>query len=372
MKIGFIGPLAPFRGGVAHFNQYLVNGMKKNGHEVIQISFKQLYPRFLFPGTSEFDPELKKNPEAHEILLAWNPFTWLQAKRILKREKVEKLFISHWHPFFSPCFSFLAMLKTLKGTALFVHNALPHEKKWLGKLLNPVLYKKASKIWIGSSLDAKNLNAMVPGIEYETVYHPLDDSFVKSIPSISKEEAKLKLGYKKDDILVSHLGLVREYKGVDILIDAFTKLYNKSILLEIAGEFYDDKSKYEILIESNNLSDRVKIIDKYLSNPDLALRLVASDLVVLPYRNATQSGIAPIVLAAGTPIIASKVGMLAEVIKDEYGEVVTPEDSDELAEAIERFFKQSNEELASRSNKIREKASQQFGDWNSYAAKLAD
>jgi len=373
MRVGFIGPLSPLRGGIVHYDDLFLDGLREAGHEVVAISFKQLYPKFLFPGTSEIDPNTKMADNVFPVLKAWNPFTWFKASKILKDFGVEKLVFIHWHPFFAVCMRFLTLIKPKNGTALFVHNALPHEKQWLGKLLNPLLFKSANKIWIGSKIEAKYLDILSPQTEYEVILHPVHDRFSRRIEGLTKEEAKKKIGQDPNSILFSHLGLVREYKGVDVLLEAFSKIKSKNAVLEVVGEFYDDKKKYDDIVENLNLDKNVKLTNKYITDDDMALHLRAADAVVLPYRNATQSGVAMIALACGTPVIASRVGMLAEVLEPGvYGDLVEPEDSDDLAGTIDRFIKNNTMDYKTRAEKIIKKMVDQFGDWKRYTNRIVE
>lgn len=212
---------------------------------------------------------------------------------------------------------------------------------------------------------------LAPNVPYEVIIHPVHDRFSASIPDLTRSEAKEKIGYDANKPLLMHLGLVREYKGVDILIEAMSEVKNQDVFLEVAGEFYDDQEKYDQLVETLSLNDKVKINNKYLSDIDMAYRLRAADAVVLPYRNATQSGVAMISLACGTPVIASKVGMLAEVLNSPvYGELVELEKPTALAEAIDRFLEEPPDIRESKRPDIIKNMQVQFGTWASYTDRI--
>lgn len=368
MRVGFVGPLPPLRGGITHFNVLYIEGLRTLGHDVVPVSYEKLYPSALFPGKSQYDPDLEVDSETVPVLLAWNPFTWLRARRLLKRRKIDTLVLIHWHPFFVPCLWFLAGLKTPHGVALYVHNALPHEKAWLGKLLNPWLYRRVDRMFTGAESEAAVLRRLAPGVPATALLHPVHDRFDKLAGGMSVKEARERIGYTKSQPLLMHLGLVRHYKGVDILLEAMARLPEETAYLEVAGEVYDDESFYLDLIEKLKLGEWVSLNNQYLSDEEMALRLRAADAVVLPYRNATQSGVAMIALSMGTPVIATDVGQLSLVMAhEEYGELVEPENPEALAEAIQRLLNRKSLGSEASRKKTREIAREHFGGWDRFA-----
>ncbi len=371
MIVGLVAPLPPLRGGITHFDVLLLDGLRSAGHTVVPISYRTLYPSFLFPGKSQFDDALALDPETRPLLKAWDPLTWVRTRAALKKAGVESLLLVHWHPFFAPCLRFLASFRPRQGIALYVHNAMPHENAWMGKLLNPLLYRAVDRMFIGSDAEAEVLRRVAPKVPVRTVIHPVHDRFRRFFPEMTTREARTRLGVSGDKPLLVHLGLVRPYKGVDILLEAIGRLPRGKVTLEVAGEFYDDRSTYEQIVERLGIRDEVTLTDRYLSDEDMALRLRAADAVVLPYRSVTQSGVAMAALSMGTPVIATRVGQLAQVIvHPEYGELVEPGNAAALAEAIERYLGRYKPGDAKLRRRIRKLADEQFGRWEQFADRM--
>ena len=371
MRIVCLGPVPPLRGGISHYNASLIQKLRANGHDVLGISFKRLYPPFIFPGTSEIDSSSKPLEETEQILLPWHPGTWAEARERIKAFSPDRIVIHHWHPFFV-----LAMRAVLQGIPrasvdVIAHNVLPHEHGFVGRLLNPLLFKRASRVYVGARSEADVLKRLAPGVEAVFMPHPGYDRFSES-PSYQRQaEAKQELGYSPDDILFFHLGLVRHYKGVDILLDAFSHLKQPGIRLEVAGEFYEDAGGYASQIARLGLQDRVKLVNQYLTDEQLSLRLQAADGVILPYRHATQSGIAMAALAAGVPVIVTKVGSLADVVVEgESGCLAQPGNPHDLARAIVRFLQIGVDRWRMSRSKISKTVRERY-TWNALAIKVA-
>lgn len=371
MTVGLVSPLPPLRGGITHFDVLLLEGLRNSGHNVVPISYRKLYPSFLFPGTSQFDEDQTPIEGTLPILIAWNPFTWFRALRALKQAKVDSLLLIHWHPFFAPCLMFFALFGPRERISLYVHNAMPHENAWMGKLFNPPLYRMADKLFTGSDTEADVLRKVAPNVSVTTLIHPVHDRFRKFHPDVTRKIAREKLRIQSDRMVLMHLGLVRRYKGVDILLEALGRLPRGKVRLVVAGEFYDDKSFYEQIIERHQLQDDVTLTDHYLSDEEMALHMISADAIVLPYRNATQSGVAMIALTMGVPVIASRVGQLAQVlIHPEYGELVEPENVQDLADAIEKFEASGKWKAARLRKTIQSLADEQFGHWERFAERM--
>ncbi len=339
MNLGLAGPLPPLRGGIAHYNASLVHALRELGHTVHPVGFRRLYPPLLFPGTSEKDPDSVPFPGGEDILLAWDPRTWRRARRSLAARRIDRIVLHHWHPFFVPVLRSLARMKPPRGVVVIAHNILPHEHRRLGALLNPRLFREADLVLVGSRREGELFEQLLPGRRWHVAHHPVYDRFCEVCESLDPAEARERLDYGPSTPLLVHLGLVRRYKGVDILLEAFARFGRREIRLDVAGEFYDDEARYREQVERLHLGDRVRLVNRYLSDEEMAVRLRAADAVVLPYRHGTQSGVAMAALACGTPVIATKVGSLPEVIEPgRYGELARPGDVDSLTRALERFY----------------------------------
>ncbi|MCB2198059.1 glycosyltransferase [bacterium] len=371
MKIVCLGPVPPQRGGISHYNASLIQKLRSNGHEVLPISFERMYPPFLFPGTSEVDPASKPLDGAERILLPWHPGTWATARARIRAFDPERVVVHHWHPFF--VLGLRSVIQGLPASAVDViaHNVLPHEHGFVGRLLNPLLFKRATRVYVGARSEEKKLQILAPGVEAVFMPHPVYDRFSES-PSYQKQaEAKKALGYRPDETLFFHLGLVRHYKGVDILLDALAHVKQPGIHLEVAGEFYEDAGGYASQLARLGLQDRVRLVNQYLSDDELALRLQAADGVILPYRHATQSGIAMAALAAGVPVIASRVGSLADVVAEgESGCLAQPGDPHDLTRAIVRFLQIGVDRWRMSRSQIAQSVRERY-TWDALATKVA-
>ncbi|MDP8205921.1 MAG: glycosyltransferase family 4 protein [Candidatus Electryonea clarkiae] len=361
MRLGVVGPLPPMRGGISHYNASLVTTLRNSGHQVTAIGFRQLYPRFLFPGTSEIDSSSLPFDDHIEILKAWSPLTWQSALAKLRQSGIERLVFHHWHPFFVPCFRWMARLKPNAGIRVIAHNVIPHEHRQAGIFLNRILFNSADEVIVGGSTEAAELKKLSPKVSSRVVPHPVYDRFSSEYNDLSISEAKKLLGYPPDKPLIMHVGLVRKYKGADLLIEAFSKIKNENALLEIAGEFYDDYDNYVELVKRFGIGNRVKLLNKYLVKEELSLRLRAADVMVLPFRHATQSGIVMAALACGVPVITTSVGALPDVIEPGVtGELVPPENVPALTDAIDSFLAKDEAELQKMRKKIAVIANERF------------
>ncbi len=339
MKIGVAGPLPPLRGGISHYNDSLVDALRSKGHVVYPISFHQLYPPFLFPGSSEIDSSAEPTPRSKAMLIPWNRHTWKDARKLYSRVAIDRLVVHLWHPFFVPCLRSISRIKGVEGVIVIAHNVLPHEHQWLGKVLNRSLFKRADLVIVGGTSQREKLAEISPSTNSLVIPHPTYDRYTGYVRGVSRQNARRKLGIAPDAKVLMHLGLVRKYKGVDVLIEAFHRLAQQDAQLLVAGEFYDDKAEYKRLAKRGIKSDRIQLVDKYLSDEDLALHIRAADAIVLPYREATQSGMAMAALACGTPVVATSTGALPDVIEPGVlGELARPGDVDDLTAAMERIL----------------------------------
>jgi len=340
MKIVVIGPTAPYKGGISHYNTLLCKNLSKK-HQVELISWKRRYPKFIYP-VDQLDKESKKkiSSDARFILDCLNPFTWLKVFSIIKEKKPD-LLIFHWvSPFLSPVFttiSFLTKHFTKTKTLSVCHNVLPHEKRFTDKFLAKSLFRYVDYFLVHSKKDLKDLTSIKKNANVKLGFMPMFDFFEKK--NISKSKLRAKLGLKNKVILF--FGIVREYKGLIYLIRALPKVLKSTNLdLLIVGEFWGGKNKYLKEIKDLKLQNNVKIIAKYVPDEEVSDYFSVSDVLVLPYINATQSAILQTAFAFNKPVITTNVGGLKEVVDDgKTGFVVPPRNSSLLSESIIKFYK---------------------------------
>lgn len=345
LKICVIGPTYPYRGGISHYNSILCEHLSKK-HEVSCISFKRLYPTFLFPGKDTKDLESKEKviTNCREIIDSLNPITWLKAFSEIKKEKPDLLLMYWWTPFFSPIFFTIGLLvKKFTGIkVLFLcHNVLPHEKTFIDRILSKSVLYFADYFIVHSGQDAEDLKQMLPHSNVIVSVHPTYDIFNYKL--IKKEKAKKALGLEGNVLLF--FGFVRRYKGLEYLIKAMPIiLKKKDVSLIIAGEFWELKKEILNDIKRLNLEKKVKIFDKYILNEEIGKYYCAADVVVLPYTHATNSGIVQTAFGFHKPVIVTAVGGLPEaVINGKTGFIVPPKNPRAIANAVIKYYKDNKE-----------------------------
>ena len=361
MKIVIVSPAYPLRGGIAHSAVLLYKELTKE-HEVLLITFKRQYPNFLFPGKSQTETVEETDRIPSEIILdSINPFNWnLTAKRIINF-KPDLVIFKHWLPFFGPCYGWIAGKIKKSSPAKLVavcHNIIPHEKRIGDKVLSKYFLKKMDYFIPLSDQVKRDLFLFVKNPIYKLLPLPVFSLFGDRV---DKEQAKNNLKLKDKNILL-FFGFIRDYKGLDILIEAFS-IVRKSIDIKliVAGEFYEPEEKYIKLIQKHKLEEAVILKKDFIPTSDVKYYFSASDAVVLPYKSATQSGIVQVAVNFCMPVIASNVGGIGEVIEDgKTGFIVEKENPEKLAQAIIRFYNEDREkEFSDNMKSLKEKYSWQ-------------
>lgn len=339
MRLTLIGLTHPYRGGIAHFTTSLYRALKED-HEVQLISFSRLYPSILFPGTTQFDASRETFTALPEGWIdALNPFTWFGVYRAIKKSRPDRVIFMWWSPATSFCYAAISLLCRRSGIPciFYCHNVLPHENGFLARLLSRMGLKSAGGFIANASSDADLLRQLFPRKSVVRGFHPVYEIFPET--SLRPEQARSQLGISRPMMLF--FGHVRKYKGLGVLLEAFSKVVSRvDCMLVIAGEFYEGKEEYARMIRSLGLQDRVLVMDRYIPNEEVAVLFSASDVVVLPYRSASQSGVAQLAYHFGRPVITTRVGGLPDVVREgETGFMVEPDDPQALGDAIAEFFK---------------------------------
>jgi glycosyltransferase involved in cell wall biosynthesis len=339
LKLVFISPTYPLRGGIARYGTHLLTNLQKH-HDCLGIGYKKLYPRILFPGQSQFETEPPpiSDYQAEAILHYGRWSTWREALRKIRAFAPEGVVIAWWVTFWAPHLGWLSRKLSRKIPVLFLcHNVLPHEVR----RPDPELVRWALRPGRGfithSEEDRRRLLDFFPAANVRRCEHPLYSSDELNLPT--RAEARRILGVSGRMLLF--FGFVRPYKGVDTAIEALSLLGDayRDIMLWIAGEFWEDVRCYHQQIERLKLQDRVRIESGYLPESELLLRLSACDGVVLPYRSATGSGALATAFAARRPVIATRCGCFREMVTpDVSGLLCEPGDAGSLACAIEAFY----------------------------------
>jgi glycosyltransferase involved in cell wall biosynthesis len=338
----------PLRGGIAHYVGLLGQALGKR-HRVETITFKRQYPSFLFPGKTQEETGAPAGVlPAPQLLDSINPWNWYTVAREIRRRNPDLLIFKYWLPFFGPCFGTVARLAK-RGRAtrvLFIcDNVLPHERRPFDTLFTHYAFRAVDFFVVQSEAVEQELRIFWPRADSRNVPHPIYDLFGESM---ERQRARETLGLTSRHVLL-FFGYIRKYKGLHVLLDALATVRRElDILLVVAGEFYDDEMAYRDHVRRVGLDRNVVFHSDYLPNDQVRIYFSAADAVVLPYLSATQSGIAQIAYNFDIPVIATRVGGLAEVVQDNRtGFVVPPNDTDALAQAILRFYREDKQKAFS-------------------------
>ncbi len=339
MKIALLSVFYPYRGGIAQFSAMLYRALEKE-HQLKAFTFSRQYPDILFPGTSQYVTEednADKIP-AERTLDSINPITYrATAKKI--NEFSPDLFISqYWMTFFGPATG--GVQKRLKkGTKRIsiLHNVIPHEKRFFDSFANKSFLKHNDGFVVLSDAVLKDLLSIIPDAKYLRIDHPVYNQFGEK-KTRTEALATLQLSANKKYLLF--FGFVREYKGLDILLLALANLPEEYELI-VAGEIYGSFEKYQKIIDENELSFRVHLFNQYIPDEEVTTYFSASDVCVLPYKSATQSGITAIAHHFDLPIIATDVGGLKETIEHGKTGLIIESDKIELCKAVEYYFEKN-------------------------------
>ncbi|MCI0410717.1 MAG: glycosyltransferase [Acidobacteria bacterium] len=297
-----------------------------------------------FPGTSQFDTSRRTfEADSEPIFDPFSPRSWLRAARRIRTLTPDLLIVQWWSPIFAIPLGICVRLAKRHGrppVVFICHNIKPHEQLPAGMMLSRFAFASADRFVVHSDADLRNLQAIRPNAMTHTLFLPINEGFGAAM---TKEEARRQLGLRSPTILF--FGLIRRYKGLMHLLRAMPLILKAmECTLLIVGEFYEGREEYVRLIQSLGISARVRLIDRYIANEEVALYFCAADLVVLPNTSATQSAIIPLAYSFERPVITTRVGGLPEAVIDgETGFVVDPADPAALAEAIERFYREGRE-----------------------------
>jgi len=341
VKIISIGPAYPYRGGPASFNDRLAQQFYTEGQDVEIFTFSLQYPKLLFPGKTQYtDGPKPKDIKITRMLNSINPFNWIASGLKIKREKPDILLIRFWLPFMGPCFGTIARIaKSNRHTSVICifDNVIPHEKRTGDKILTSYFTNSIDGAIVMSKTVMDDLKVFREKIPVKLSPHPLFDNYGAPV---ERSLALAALNLSPDESYLLFFGFIRAYKGLDLLIEAFSdkRLRNRKLKLIIAGEFYEDDIPYKDLIRKYNLENDIIFFDHFIKDNEVHLFFSAADLVVQPYKTATQSGVTQIAFYFEKPMLVTNVGGLKEIVPDgKCGYVVEPK-PEFISEAIIDFF----------------------------------
>ena len=347
MKIISIGPAYPYRGGPATFNDRLSQQFTAEGHDIEVYTFTLQYPRFLFPGKTQ----LTQGPPPENVKISRkinsiNPFNWLSTGLKIKKERPDILLIRFWLPFMGPCFGTIARIaRSNRHTTIICifDNVIPHEKRPGDKALTKYFTNSIDGAIVMSQTVLRDLKFFRKEIPVKLSPHPLFDNYGKPV---TRSEALSWLNLDPDYSYLLFFGFIRAYKGLDILIEAFSdeRLRNRKLKLIIAGEFYEDDTPYRALIKKHHLGNDIIFSDHFIPDSEVTYFFSGADIVVQPYKTATQSGVTQIAFHFEKPMLVTDVGGLREIVADgKCGYVVKPE-SEAITAALIDYFDNSRKE----------------------------
>ncbi len=344
-KIIIVGPVYPYRGGNSTYMSYVYDSLSEK-FDVKIINYKLLYPSFLFPGTTQFDKSgvmIKKVP-SERLINSINPFSWFKTASFIRNENPDLVVFDWWHPFFGPCHfiisSLLKLSKKYRDKIVFItENFISHEGHFIDRVITRFGLSRSDAFVALSDIVNRDIKRTFGNVKVYRSELPIFEYY--KLNSLEQSKAKKDLGFSESDKVLLFFGYVRKYKGLDILLHAFKGIsedYPECRLL-VAGEFYDNPADYIQIIEKSHIADKVQIINKFIPNEEVYRYYSAADLVVQPYRSATQSGILNVAYGFLKPVVVTRVGGLEEFVDNEKtGIIVGPDSPDEIRKGVKRFF----------------------------------
>jgi D-inositol-3-phosphate glycosyltransferase len=340
-RIAIISPAHPLRGGIAASTELLAVQLLAEGHSVVIFSFSMQYPGFLFPGKTQYtdDPPVAKL-DIRPLIHSLNPLNWIRIGLMLKRERYDIVLARYWMPFMAPAIGMILRVARSNGYSRVValtDNFKPHEPRPGDGLLNR-WFTGSANAFIAMSREVENqLREAVPGKPVAYVPHPIYNQYG---PIAEKQSSIEHLNLPAASGYVLFFGFIRDYKGLDILLQAMAlpEVRKLKLHLIIAGEFYGNAQKYHELISQLRLSDSLTLFDAFIPSAEVRYYFGAADLLVQPYRSATQSGISQMAVHFEKPMVATAVGGLSEVIEHGKTGYIVPVDVQAVGDAIRDFF----------------------------------
>jgi glycosyltransferase involved in cell wall biosynthesis len=364
MRLTVFGSGHPYRGGVARTTTDLVRALEVRGHEVLFLTPKRQYPTWLFPGASDRDPDACPRLDCAEALLGpLQPFSWPGSRRRALAHEADAWLLPYWTWAWAGLWRSLLRGRRPPVVAI-AHNPADHGAGLLRRSAARSVLRRCNGIFTHAKALEEGLAADYPGVP--TASHPLPPPEIAELPP--REEARDRLDLPADRRVALFLGLIRAYKGVDLLIEAVSRLSAESDwLVVVAGEPWGDLERdIQQRVRDLGVEERVKLRLGWLPETEVPVVLAAADLVVLPYRSGSQSAVVPLALAAGLPVLSTRVGGLPEVVEHGVnGILVEPGSIDQLASAFEELNHEKLAELAEGALASRSRLT-----WDGYASAL--
>lgn len=361
-RVTFFSALPPFRGGISNFSELLVAKLEKIS-SLQAYTFKKQYPDFLFPGKTQFTEKPKRS--FPRIVSTFNPLTYFFARRTLKKSDPEIFITNYWMTFFGPMMAFFArgFNRNVLKIAV-IHNLIPHEKRFFDSFFNRLFLDQYDGFVVMSDAVRNDVLELKDDAKCLVLSHPPYNQFGSKLNQL---EAKNILGLNPDKKTLLFFGLIRDYKGLDILLEAFSRLPDEFQLI-VAGEVYGSDQVYQNLIEKSQ-NKNIVFINNYIPDQEVTNYFSAADLCVLPYKSATQSGIKAIADSFQVPVLTTNVGGLAELITpNKNGFIIENVDPEPLSNQIINLF--NTEALDSVKSNLESKTNMENDEWKVFAQSL--
>jgi glycosyltransferase involved in cell wall biosynthesis len=341
MKVIILGSAHPLRGGLASYNERLAREFIRQGHSVQIYTFSLQYPEFLFPGTSQYsDAPAPDDLYIHVKVNSVNPLNWYKIGKEIAKLNADLLIVKFWLPFMGPCLGTIARLVKNNGKTKVISildNIIPHEKR-IGDFALAKYFVNSVDGFIGMSDSVlQDLNKFNTSKPRQFSPHPLFDNFGEAI---NKVEAYEKLGLAVNEEYILFFGFIRDYKGLDLLLQAMAdeRVRNLNVKLIVAGEFYTDSKPYAEMIDQLGIRDKLILKTDFIPDNEVRNYFCAADMVVQPYKHATQSGVTQICYHFDRPMLVTNVGGLPEIVPHgKVGYVVEPNPK-AIADALVDFY----------------------------------
>ena len=338
MKIVLLGPAHPYRGGLASIMETMAREWEGRGHEVRIYTFSVQYPSLLFPGKTQYvTTPAPEDLHIERVMNTVNPINWVRLGLRLKREKPDMIVMKYWTPFMAPCFGTVARIARMNGVTKVVcqvDNVEPHEHHIIDKPCNHYYLGAVDGFVYMSEQVHSELGAYSKAPQIFSP-HPMFENFGARV---DRNEACKALSLSPDVDYTLFFGLIRDYKGLDMLLKAWAKWRPEGRKLLVAGEFYTAKEPYLELIKELQLQDDVVLHDWFVADDDVRHYFSVADGLVLPYRTATQSGVTQIAYQFATPMVVTDVGGLKEIVPDGKVGYLCQPNADSIAEKIEAVW----------------------------------
>ena len=372
MRIGILGTTWPYRGGLAAFNERLARQFMAEGHEVEIFTFTLQYPDFLFPGKTQYSDAPKPTDlSITRTMNSINPFTWFSTARKIKKAKIDLLVIKFWIPLMAPCLGTIARLCRRKGIKVvsILDNVIPHEPHFWDKWLIRYYVRSIDRFIAMSESVQTDCRKFLPAKRHDAVTfnpHPLYDNFGQAVP---KAEARSFLNLPQDKTILLFFGFIRDYKGLDLLMKAYKKAYKEDLLLVVAGEFYNNGAQYSELEKDLQLEGTIAWHTDFIPDDKVRYYFSAVDLIVQPYKTATQSGVTQIAYHFERPMLVTNVGGLAEIVPNGKVGYVCDVNEESVAAAITHFASMDTQQRDEQFRKNIQTQKQKYA-WSAMTAKI--